>query len=97
MSADRLFPEVLQATLQYSGRVQGVGFRACTLRVAREFEVAGWVRNLADGRVQVVVEGEPTTVNAFLSRVSDVLSGHIRSTERSEQYVVPTLRDFVIR
>jgi acylphosphatase len=97
VTSERLFPEVLRATVHYSGRVQGVGFRACTLRVAREFEVAGWVCNLADGRVQLVAEGEAGMVQGFLQRVDDDLSGHIRSTERSDQYVLPTLQDFVIR
>ena len=41
----------------FSGRVQGVGFRYTTMQVAKEFEVAGQVRNLTDGRVQLEVDG----------------------------------------
>ena len=49
----------------YSGRVQGVGFRYCVRKVANEFEVTGSVRNLADGRVELVAEGSKDELDAF--------------------------------
>ena len=50
-----------------SGLVQGVWFRQTTADVAREAGVAGWVRNLPDGRVEAVLEGEPAAVEAVLA------------------------------
>ncbi len=44
-----------------SGRVQGVFFRDSCRRLAEQHDVAGWVRNLPDGRVEAVFEGPPTT------------------------------------
>ena len=41
-----------------SGRVQGVFFRAATQRTAKDFNLAGWVRNMADGRVEALFEGD---------------------------------------
>ncbi len=52
-----------------SGRVQGVGFRAFAHRAAAEAGVRGWVRNLPDGSVETVIEGEPEAVNRYLERL----------------------------
>jgi len=49
----------------YSGRVQGVGFRYAVRRVASGFEVTGAVRNLPDGRVELVAEGNKDELDAF--------------------------------
>ena len=51
------------------GRVQGVGFRWFTHDAAAREGLHGWVRNLADGRVEVVVEGEPASVNRLEAAV----------------------------
>ncbi|HLZ54668.1 MAG TPA: acylphosphatase [Verrucomicrobiae bacterium] len=63
----------------YSGQVQGVGFRYTTKTVAAGFEVAGTVRNLADGRVELVAEGAQAELEAFRAAIRDAgLSGLIR-------------------
>ena len=50
-----------------SGRVQGVFFRANTCKQARELALTGWVRNLPNGRVEAVFEGERENVEEMLS------------------------------
>ncbi len=50
-----------------SGRVQGVFFRAETQRAALSFNITGWVRNLPDGRVEAVFEGEDGNVDKMLA------------------------------
>lgn len=97
VDAETLFPEVLQANVHYSGRVQGVGFRAQVLEVARGHEVSGYVRNLPDGRVELAVEGEAAEVEVFLAAVANRMAGFIRSVERRDQKVVPTMRGFMIQ
>ena len=49
-----------------SGRVQGVFFRMETMRAAQRIGVSGWVRNLRDGKVEAVFEGDKTRVDAIL-------------------------------
>ncbi len=64
----------------YEGRVQGVGFRATTRWIAGGFEVTGYVRNLADGRVELFAQGAATEVGEFLKAIRESeLSGHIKS------------------
>lgn len=53
--------------LKITGRVQGVGFRNSTRRKARELGVSGWVKNIADGSVEAVLEGEKDKVEDLIS------------------------------
>jgi len=55
----------------YAGHVQGVGFRYSVRRLALEFEVIGSVRNLDDGRVELIAEGDRPELEAFLQAVRD--------------------------
>ena len=66
------------------GHVQGVGFRYTTRALSRGFEVAGFVRNLPDGRVQLVVEGEGGEVAAFLEEVQQRLGHFIREVRKDK-------------
>jgi len=66
-------------TILYSGPVQGVGFRYTVKQVARGFEVIGTVRNLPDGGVEVVAEGERLELEAFREAIRESgLGGLVR-------------------
>lgn len=82
----------------YEGRVQGVGFRYTVKGLASEFEVSGWVRNLADGRVELlVVATEEEELEAFLGEILDSRLGHhIKNVESSAITPPDGIRGFTI-
>jgi acylphosphatase len=80
----------------YSGRVQGVGFRCTARQIAAGFEVAGYVRNLSNGDVELVAEGEESAVASFLDSVADRMRGYIQSAAVSNETACGH-RSFVIR
>ncbi|MDH5794911.1 MAG: acylphosphatase [Candidatus Bathyarchaeota archaeon] len=57
----------VRARVFISGFVQGVFFRYETRKMARRYAVTGWVRNLYDGRVEAVFEGERKDVDAMIA------------------------------
>lgn len=62
----------------YSGRVQGVGFRYAARRIAQQQAVTGFVRNLDDGRVELVAEGAASEIDGLLAAIAEAMSGYIR-------------------
>jgi acylphosphatase len=82
----------------YSGSVQGVGFRATCRWLARGFEVAGYVRNISDGRVELVAEGEAVEIDRFLRAVEDEMGEYIRDIEVHKEQPGPSaLTGFTVR
>lgn len=67
----------LRQTIYYSGRVQGVCFRATACAVADGFEVTGTVRNLPDGRVELVAEGEAEELQRFTEALGKQMHRYI--------------------
>ncbi len=69
----------IRTHVYYSGQVQGVGFRYTVVRLARGQAVTGFVRNLRDGRVELVVEGEQADVGRFLDGVDRIMAVYIHN------------------
>ena len=82
----------------YSGRVQGVGFRVTAEDTARELGVVGWVKNLRDGRVELVAEAEEAALEQFLDAIrTGSMKNFIEQTEISWSNASDTFDEFVIR
>ncbi len=81
----------------YRGTVQGVGFRYATRRLAADFAVTGFVKNLPDGRVLLVAEGRGEEIDRFLEAVRAAFGGYV--SDIREAVVEPTgeFRSFDIR
>jgi acylphosphatase len=90
-------PSVFHLTAHISGRVQGVGFRHTTYQVAKEFEVSGYVQNLADGRVRIETEGDQFEVEGFLDAVCDRMNGLIREVDEARGTRAAFFSGFSIR
>ena len=81
-----------QTHLFISGSVQGVGYRQFVKHWARKFGLTGWVRNLDDGRVEAVVQGEPKKIHVLLKicrkgpPVSKVAAVQVQEESGSETF-----------
>lgn len=81
-----------------SGRVQGVGFRAFTRRLAEEMKLRGWVRNLQDGRVEALVSGPAATLAQFEIRLRQgPTHGEVQGWEAREEQSLALPEMFEIR
>jgi acylphosphatase len=84
--------------IRISGRVQGVGFRAATLDEARRLEIHGWVRNLPDGRVEVLAQAESSALEQFCAWLQQgPPAARVSHLERSSETPADPAQDFHIR
>ena len=74
---------IKRMTVFYSGRVQGVGFRYTTHRIARQYPVTGFVRNLPDGTVELMVSGSEDDVRQVIADVNQAFAGNISKADES--------------
>jgi acylphosphatase len=70
--------KTIRRTVYFTGRVQGVGFRYTAESIARGFRVVGYVRNLPDGRVELVTEGVGDEVEGFIASIEETMRPNIR-------------------
>ena len=81
----------------YAGRVQGVGFRYTVRSLAAGFPVTGFVRNVSDGRVHLVVEGDDDEIDLFLDAVQTEMQHYIRDVQQTRQPAGGQFHSFEIR
>lgn len=81
----------------YHGQVQGVGFRATTADLARQYPVVGFVRNLRDGTVELVAQGKSETVQSLLDAIARRFAGKITQAVTTPGSLEEELEEFRIR
>ena len=89
--------DVQRREVYYSGRVQGVGFRYTARALAKGFRVAGYVRNLSDGRVELVVEGALEEIDRFLAAIDKQIGHYVRDVRQSASPASGNFKGFEIR
>jgi acylphosphatase len=82
----------------FSGRVQGVGFRYTVQALAKSFpSLHGYVRNLPDGRVELVVEGDESEIDRMLQVIAEKMEGFIKNRADAESPPTGEFTGFSIR
>jgi acylphosphatase len=98
MPAQSFFSVTGSIQVFYEGNVQGVGFRYSVRQIAKGFDITGSIRNLADGRVELLVTGEEEEVRAFLDAIGQSeLRAHIKKHSEAPLPNPPAFRGFEIR
>ncbi len=87
----------MRLRVRYSGRVQGVGFRAAARSVSGGFVVSGWVRNETDATVLLEVQGEAAVVEAYLAALREEMGRNIKREDRAGVAEEVGENGFVIR
>jgi len=81
----------------YRGRVQGVGFRWQVLEISKSFQCTGYVKNLPDGSVELLAEGELKEVESFIETVDSTMKAYWTQKSVDKRAGLPHFQNFSIR
>ncbi len=65
----------IRRELTFAGRVQGIGFRFTACQIAARYSITGWVKNLSNGDVQMVIEGKAQDIDKYLLELQTSING----------------------
>ena len=80
----------------FTGHVQGVGFRFTAQRMATRYRLAGFVRNLGDGSVEMVAQGSAEDIEACITDIKESFAGHVQEVTIDDIPPDPRRTDFRI-
>ena len=83
--------------VRYRGHVQGVGFRYTAEVLARRWPVTGYIQNLANGDVRLVVEGQPAALDGLLEAIAQRMAGYVEETRVERAAATGSFDRFQIR
>jgi acylphosphatase len=87
----------IRRSVYYSGRVQGVGFRYTARKIAQNYAISGFVRNLPDRRVELIVEGEAAEIQRFLTDLAETMRDNIHDAQTTQATPTGEFNGFDIR
>ena len=88
---------MIRRTSHFSGHVQGVGFRYTVVDLAKNLDVRGYVRNLPDGRVELVAEGDQAEIAKLLARIGEKMEGFIKNRSDADAPATGEFKEFSVR
>ena len=89
---------MIHAEIRIYGRVQGVGFRFFTTRKAQLYQIKGWVKNMPDGSVKCIAEGEESNIQEFIKELKKgPRSARVRDTEIEKTQELQNYSSFEVR
>lgn len=86
-----------QRIIHFAGNVQGVGFRYTSCRAAGNYDITGYVRNLPDGQVQCVVEGDQKEIDAFVSSLKTSMGNCIYRVQQQDAPYTGQFGSFTVK
>lgn len=89
--------DMIRRKVVFAGRVQGVGFRYTTCGIARGFDVSGYVKNLPDGRVEMVAEGTREELAQFVAAIRSEMHRNISDAAEMERAATGEFQGFGVR
>ncbi len=89
--------EIETRKIMFSGRVQGVGFRWATAQLAGKHPVGGHVKNLPDGRVELLVQGQKEVIERLRTDIVDHFEGNISDLEEILVESTTRFSEFLIK
>jgi acylphosphatase len=81
----------------FRGRVQGIGFRYTVQNLAMQYNVHGYVKNLPDGRVELVIEGPDSEMQGLIDDVHRKMNPYIAAVEQAEAPATGEFVHFIVR
>jgi acylphosphatase len=85
-----------QLHVYFGGTVQGVGFRFTAREIADDLGVCGWVKNMRDGKVEILAEADEKALQDFLDRINGYFGRYITGTDISWSPASGEFKDFEI-
>jgi acylphosphatase len=89
-------PIAIRRIAYFNGNVQGVGFRYTACQIAKDHAVVGYVKNLLDGRVEIIAEGFPQDVDRFVAEVEEIMKSYIEFTTGTDSTATAEYDSFTI-